>query len=80
MSEAAENTEILAHIGRKQIELENSRIAFLALDREYTHLLSLLSGVLSGEIERDQVSIDLAARSWKVEPKANPEDEVLPKV
>ena len=54
--------ELNAMIGRKQVELEN-------LNLEYNRLLAVLSQVTSGEIEKDRVSVDLTARSWKVEPK-----------
>lgn len=54
--------ELNAMIGRKQVELEN-------LNLEYDRLLAVLSQVTSGEIEKDRVSVDLTARSWKVEPK-----------
>lgn len=66
---ADENTEILAHIGRKQIELENSRAAFASLNQEYTNLLVTLSNVLSGEIPAERVSVNLEARAWKIEPE-----------
>ena len=55
--------ELDAIIGRKQVELEN-------LNLEYNRLLMVLGQVVSGEVEKDRVSVDLAARSWKVEPKA----------
>lgn len=57
-------SEAYAALGRKAVELEN-------LNLEYNRLLVVLSQVASGEIEKDRVSVDLAARSWKVEPKAD---------
>lgn len=48
---------LMAMIGRKQL-------AFEALDTEYTNLLALLGKVLSGEIRPDEVTVNLAARSW----------------
>ena len=64
-----ETTEILAHIGRKQIELENSRIAFASLTQEYSNLLLVLSNVLDGNIPAARVSVNLEARSWAIAPE-----------
>ena len=48
-------------VGRKQIELES-------LHDEYDRLLAVLSGVLFREIASWRVSVDLTARTWKVDP------------
>ena len=48
-------------IGRKQADLDN-------LNAEYDRLLAVFGQVASGEVARERVSVDLAARSWKVEP------------
>lgn len=54
-------TEALyATIGRKQEELDN-------LNSEYDRLLSLLSGVLSGDIDMESVSVNLELRSWAID-------------
>lgn len=60
--------ELNAIIGRKQVELDT-------LNVEYNRVLAVLGHVVSGEVARDRVSVDLAARSWKVEPEviATPE-------
>lgn len=51
-------------LGRKQFDLEN-------LSAEYDRLLAVLGQVVSGEIAPERVSVDLTARNWKVEPKAD---------
>ena len=60
--------ELYATLGRKQQELES-------LNGEYDRLLNLLSQVVTGTVDRERVSVDLVARSWKVEPEpvATPE-------
>ena len=70
-----EMTEILAHIGRKQIELENSRIAFASLTQEYSNLLLVLSNVLDGNIPAERVSVNLEARSWAISPEPAPAEK-----
>jgi len=75
-------TEILAHIGKKQIELENATTAFNEQLVQYRNLLLTLSRVLSGEVTPDRVSVNLETQSWEVtpvaqEPESNLEDEVL---
>ena len=67
-----EDAEIFAHIGRKQIELENSRIAFASLTQEYSNLLLVLSNVLDGKIPAERVSVNLEARSWAIAPEQIP--------
>ncbi|MFA5921168.1 MAG: hypothetical protein WC856_07735 [Methylococcaceae bacterium] len=54
-------TEALyATIGRKQEELDN-------LNVEYDRLLSVLSGVVYGDIDVNLVAVDLKARSWSID-------------
>lgn len=51
-------------IGRKQTQIE--------LDAgEYNNLLLVLSKVVSGEIPKEDVVVDLQARSWKIEKQTN---------
>ena len=51
---------LFASIGRKQTQIE--------LDvGEYNNLLLVLSKVVSGEIPKEDVVVDLNARSWKIE-------------
>lgn len=51
---------LFASIGRKQTQIE--------LDvGEYNNLLLVLSKVVSGEIPKEDVVVDLQTRSWKVE-------------
>jgi hypothetical protein len=53
---------LFASIGRKQTQIE--------LDvGEYNNLLLVLSKVVSGEIPKEDVVVDLNARSWKIEKK-----------
>jgi hypothetical protein len=49
--------ELLAKIGRQQIDHEK-------LDYQYGQLLSLLAGVVSGEIARSRVLVNLTDRTW----------------
>lgn len=53
--------EFFEALGRKQVELDKLSI-------EYSRLLIVLSQVVSGQTAIDQVSVDLATRSWKVTP------------
>ena len=53
-------------LGRKQEKLES-------LDAEYTNLLALLAEVISGEVERSRVMVNLTDRTWcKAEPGSRP--------
>lgn len=49
--------EILAVLGRKQLQLE-------AQDREYDKLLQLLAAVVEGGIKPSRVTVNLAQRTW----------------
>jgi hypothetical protein len=71
-------TEIFAHIGKKQIELDNTREAFAQINTEYDRLLELLSKVVSGEIPSEQVAVDLAGRRWAHTPGQTPAVEETP--
>ncbi len=51
-------------LGRKQEQLE-------CLDEQYTLLLQLLAGVVSGEITRDRVSVNLTNRTWELFPEGH---------
>lgn len=51
--------QLYATLGRKQAELE-------AMHTEYDRLLLLMEKVLSGEIEKSKVSVDLEKRSWSI--------------
>lgn len=53
------NENLYEMLGRKQAELEGLNI-------EYNRLLAVLGQVVSGEIERGRVLVDLAARTWTV--------------
>lgn len=51
---------LFASIGRKQTQIE--------LDAgEYNNLLLLLSKVISGDVPKEDVVVDLKTRSWKIE-------------
>jgi hypothetical protein len=65
-----DESKVFELIGRKQVELDNSRAAFEILGVEYNNLLLTLSRVASGEITFDRVSVNLEARSWAVTPAA----------
>ena len=53
---------LFASIGRKQTQIE--------LDMgEYNNLLLVLSKVVSGDIPKEDVIVDLKGRSWKIEPR-----------
>lgn len=51
------NEELYAVIGRKQVDLD-------AMHVEYNKLLSLLSSVVSGDVNKERVTVDLKARTW----------------
>lgn len=51
------NEELYAAIGRKQVELDS-------MHTEYNKLLSLLSSVVSGDVNKERVTVDLKARTW----------------
>ncbi len=53
---------LYAAIGRRQVELEQ-------MHAEYDRLLCVLSQVSTGEIGKEQLEVDLTARTWKVVPK-----------
>ena len=77
---ADENVELFAHIGRKQIEIDNAMTAFSTLTNEYTNLLLVLSNVLDGKIQAEHVSVNLEARSWAIAPESTPPQKVVTKV
>ena len=53
---------LFASIGRKQTQIE--------IDvGEYNNLLLVLSKVVSGDIPKEDVIVDLKDRSWKIEPR-----------
>ena len=54
-----DDMQMFALYGRKQLELDN-------LNDQYDRLLTVLSGVVSGEISSDLVTFDLQARKWAV--------------
>lgn len=49
--------ELYASLGRKTVELEN-------LNKQYDTLLLLLGKVVSGEIDKANVTVNLEGRSW----------------
>lgn len=51
---------LFASIGRKQTQIELDAI-------EYNNLLLVLSKVVSGEVPKEDVMVDLKNRSWKIE-------------
>ena len=51
--------ELFAVIGRKQMDFDN-------LNVEYDRLLSLLDQVISGQIQAQSVTVDIAARKWTI--------------
>ena len=51
--------QVLQTLGRKQMQLEE-------LDAGYTRLLNVLAGVVSGEIDRQRVLVNLTERKWEV--------------
>ena len=53
-------------MGRKQVALEDAQGNLATMHTEYDNLLSVLAKVGSGEIEPKMISVDLAARSWKL--------------
>ena len=55
-------SSVYERLGRKQEQLEN-------LDEAYTTLLKLLAGVVSGEIARSRVLVNLTERSWALVPE-----------
>jgi hypothetical protein len=52
---------LYAEIGRRQLRIE-------AQDVEYEKLLQLLAGVLTGEIARSRVLVNLTDRNWACVP------------
>lgn len=46
-------------VGRKQVELEN-------LNVEYNNLLVVLHKVVNGELDSENVTVDLEKRSWAI--------------
>lgn len=53
---------LFASIGRKQTQIEIDHT-------EYNNLLLVLSRVVSGDIPKEDVIVDLNNRSWKIEPR-----------
>lgn len=51
-------SELYEQLGRKQAEVERLALA-------YSHLLLLLSQVLSGEVAPERVTVDLARQCWE---------------
>lgn len=59
-------TKLYEQLGRKQSALDD-------LGEAYNALLRLLAGVVSGDIDRSRVLVNLTARSWAVtEPGTRP--------
>lgn len=56
---------LFASIGRKQTQIELDHV-------EYNNLLVLLSRVVSGQIAKESVVVDLDGRAWKVVPVVEP--------
>lgn len=67
--------QVFEALGRKQFQLES-------LDKEYTRLLELLAGVVSGSIEPSRVTVNLTERRWSLADKKEsipaPEQANLP--
>ena len=60
--------ELYASLGRKTVELEN-------LNKQYDTLLLLLGKVVSGEIDKANVTVNLEGRSWALnQPQAEQPD------
>jgi hypothetical protein len=58
------SAKLYEQLGRKQEALET-------LDQAYTDLLGVLAGVVTGEIDRRRVLVNLTDRSWTVAPPGN---------
>jgi hypothetical protein len=54
--------QVFEALGRKQFQLES-------LDKEYTRLMELLAGVVSGSIEPSRVTVNLTDRRWALADK-----------
>lgn len=59
---------LFASIGRKQTQIELDAI-------EYNNLLFVLSKVASGEVQKEDVIVDLKNRSWKIEKQTSEKEE-----
>jgi hypothetical protein len=59
MASDAELQEALMAVGRKQLECERRASA-------YSHLLTVLANVISGEIDASRVAVNLTAESWDI--------------
>ena len=53
--------QALAAVGQKQLAFERS-------DAAYSNLLGVLASVISGEIDRSRVLVNLTDRTWLVTP------------
>lgn len=53
--------QAMAAVGQKQLAFERS-------DAAYSNVLQVLAGVVSGEIDRSRVLVNLTDRSWLVTP------------
>ena len=53
--------QALAALGRKQLELDQ-------LNTNYNHLLVLVQWLATGEVSPERVHVDLATRTWKLDP------------
>jgi hypothetical protein len=53
--------QLYEKVGRQQVLIESQ-------DAAYTALIRLLAQVVSGEVARDRVTVNLAARTWAITP------------
>ena len=53
---------LLETLGRKQLQLEEQ-------DESYTSLITLLARVVSGEVNRNRVLVNLTDRTWTLSPE-----------